>query len=218
MSKYLAIALVMTALIGAGAALFQNKPVAAQAKQSQGKPATAQEKQSGGAAFTPDGKMKLPTGYREWVFLGSPLTPNALNGGKATFPEFHNVYVERRNFDAYQKTGDFPEGTVLVKELVLLEKPAFPDGSQQAPSGRGYFDGKFNCMDVSVKDTKKYAKTNGWGYYTFGHHPEPCEATAEEKPVAECAGCHLANVAKTDMTYIQFYPVLQEKGTGAKAK
>jgi hypothetical protein len=206
MRKYLGTALVVAALIGASATVFHNGPFAQQAKQP------------GGAQYTPDGKMKIPTGYREWVFLGSPLTPNALNGGQATFPEFHNVYVERKNFDAYQKTGDFPDGTVLVKELVRLEKPTFPDGSQQAPSGRGYFDGKFNCMDVSVKDTKKYAKTNGWGYYTFGHHPEPCEATAEEKPVSECAGCHIANVAKTDMTYIQFYPVLQEKGTGAKAK
>jgi len=205
-TKYLATALIMTALIGAGAAIFHNGPFAQQAKQP------------GGAQFTPDGKMKLPTGYREWVFIGSPLTPNALNGGKASFPEFHNVYVERRNFDAYQKTGTFPEGTVLVKELVLLQKPTFPDGSQQAPSGRGYFDGNFNCMDVSVKDTKKYAKTNGWGYFTFGHHPEPCEATAAESSAAECAGCHIANVAKTDMTYVQFYPVLQAKTTGAKAK
>ena len=206
MSKYLATALIMTALIGVGAVIFDNGPFAQQAKQP------------GGAQFTPDGKMKLPTGYREWVFIGSPLTPNALNGGKASFPEFHNVYVERRNFDAYQKTGTFPEGTVLVKELVLLQKPTFPDGSQQAPSGRGYFQGAFNCMDVSVKDTKKYAKTNGWGYYTFGHHAEPCEATSAESSAAECAGCHIANVAKTDMTYVQFYPVLQAKTTGAKAK
>lgn len=206
MRRYLGTALVIAALIGASSAVFHNGPFAQQAKKP------------GGAQFTPDGKMKLPTAYREWVFIGSPLTPNALNGGNASFPEFHNVYVERSNFDAYMKTGTFPEGTVLVKELVLLQKPTFPDGSQQEPSGRGYFQGNFNCMDVSVKDTKKYAKTNGWGYYTFGHHPEPCEATAAEKPVAECAGCHLANVAKTDMTYVQFYPVLREKGTGAKAK
>src|SRR6516225_1618300 len=189
MRKYLGTALLMAALIGAGAAIFHNGPFAQQAKQP------------GGAQFTPDGKMKLPTGYREWVFIGSPLTPNALNGGKASFPEFHDVYVERKNFDAYMKTGTFPEGTVLVKELVLLQKPTYPDGSQQEPSGRGFFDGNFNCMDVSVKDTKKYAKTNGWGYYTFGHHPEPCEATAAKSSVGEFDGCHLANVVKTDMTW-----------------
>ena len=200
MRKYLGTASVVAALIGASAAVSHNGSFAQQAKQP------------GGAQYTPDGKMKVPTGYREWMFLGSPLTPNALNGGKASFPEFHNVYVERSNFDAYMKTGTFPEGTVLVKELVLLQKPTFPDGSQQEPSGRGYFDGAFNGMDVSVKDSKKFTKSNGWGYFTFGHHALPYEPTAAESSLAECAGCHLANVAKTDMTYVQFYPVLQEKG------
>ena len=200
MRKYLGTALVVAALIGASAAVSHNGAFAQQAKQP------------GGAQYTPDGKMKIPTGYREWMFLGSPLTPNALNGGKASFPEFHNVYVERSNFDAYMKTGTFPEGTVLVKELVLLQKPTFPDGSQQEPSGRGYFDGAFNGMDVSVKDSKKFTKSNGWGYFTFGHHALPYEPTAAESSVADCAGCHLGNVAKTDMTWVQFYPVLHEKG------
>src|SRR5262245_3585171 len=206
MGKYLGTALVIAALIGANAAVYHSGPF------------TQQANEPGGAQLPPDGKMKLPTGYRDWVSLASPLTPNALNGGNASFHEFHNVYVERSNFDAYMKTGTFPEGTVLVKELVLLQKPTFPDGSQPEPSGRGYFQGNFNCMDVSVKDAKKYAESNGWGYYTFGHHPEPCEATAAKSSVTECAGCHLANVAKTDMTYVQFYPVLRGKGTGAKAK
>ena len=54
MSKHLGTALVVTALICAGAIIFHNGPLAQQAK----KPA--------GAQYTPDGKMKLPTGYREW--------------------------------------------------------------------------------------------------------------------------------------------------------
>jgi hypothetical protein len=33
------------------------------------------------------------------VFVGSPLTPNALNGGKANFPEFHNVYIEPGSYE-----------------------------------------------------------------------------------------------------------------------
>jgi Cytochrome P460 len=209
MRKYLATALAMAALIGAGAVIFHNNPVAAQAKQSHNKPTMAQAEQSGGAVFTPDGKMKLPTGYREWVFIGAPVTPNALNNGEASFPEFHDVYVEKRNFDVYEKTGDFPEGTVIVKELVLDLKGTFPDGSRTEPSGRGYFEGEFNGMDVSVKDSKRFAGTHGWGYFTFGHHAEPYEQTAAEAPTSECAGCHIANVAKTDMTYVQFYPVLR---------
>lgn len=165
------------------------------------------------AQFTTDGKLKLPVGFRRWVFLGAPLTPNALNDGEANFPEFHHVYVEERNLDIYLRTGSFPEGTVLIKELTRVLKPAFPDGSRTEPSGRGYFNGELNGIDASVKDSKRFAKTNGWGYFTFGHHPMPYAQTASESPVSECAGCHLANVAKTDMTWVQFYPLLRDRPT-----
>jgi len=80
------------------------------------------------AVFDSSGKMELPTGYRAWGFVGAPLTPNGLNNGKANFPEYHNVYVEKKNVDAYLKTGEFPEGTVIVKELTLVLNPDFPDG------------------------------------------------------------------------------------------
>jgi mono/diheme cytochrome c family protein len=30
-------------------------------------------------------------------------------------------------------------------------------------------------------------------------------------PVSECAGCHMANIAKADMTWVQFYPLLRDK-------
>src|SRR5579872_769604 len=175
------------------------------------KPVVAAQSEQSSAVFDADGKLELPTGFRKWVFVGAPLTPNALNHGKANFPEYHHVYIERKNVDVYLKTGQFPEGTVIVKELTRLLNPAFPDGSRTEPSGRGFFNGAFNGIDLSVKDSKRFAKTNGWGFFSFGHHPEPYEATSAEKSVSECAGCHIANVAKTDMTWIQFYPLLHKR-------
>jgi hypothetical protein len=156
-------------------------------------------------------KLSAIAGFRKWVFVGAPLTPNGLNNGKASFPEFHNVYIEERNVDAYMKTGDFPEGTIIVKELQLVLNPTFPDGSRQEPSGRGFFGGAVNGIDAMVKDSKRFAKTNDWGFFTFGHHALPYEQTAAEKSKDECAGCHIANVAKTDMTWVQFYPLLRDK-------
>jgi Cytochrome P460 len=196
--QYLAATLIGIAVIGATLALLRARSVDAQGKRST-------------AVFTSDGKMQLPTGYRAWVFLGAPLTPNALNNGNANFPEYHHVYVEKENVDAYLKTGDFPEGTVIVKELTRVLSPTFPDGSRTEPSGRGYFNGEYNGIDVTVKDTKKFAKTNGWGFFTFGHHPLPYDKTAAEKSESECAFCHTAYVAKTDMTWVQFYPLLRDK-------
>jgi hypothetical protein len=167
--------------------------------------------QNSSAVFTLDGKLNLPTGFRNWVFVGGPVTPNGLNDGHANFPEFHNVYVEARNLDVYKKTGKFPEGTLIVKELTLVLKATFPDGSRTEPSGRGFFNGAFNGIDATVKDSKRFSKTNGWGFFTFGHHALPYAKSAAEASVGECAGCHMANVANTDMTWVQFYPLLRDK-------
>jgi hypothetical protein len=169
----------------------------------------AADTQHSTAVFDSDGKLKLPTGYRRWVFVGAPLTPNGLNNGKAGFPEYHHIYVEEKNLDVYLKTGSFPEGTVIVKELTRVLNPTFPDGSRTEPSGRGYFNGEFNGMDVTIKDSKRFANTNGWGFFNFGHHSLPYAESAKEASAAECAGCHASFVAKTDMTWVQFYPILR---------
>ncbi|MFL6849335.1 MAG: cytochrome P460 family protein [Sphingomicrobium sp.] len=159
--------------------------------------------------YLPDGQLVLPKNWRSWVFVGAPLTPNALNNGKASFPEFHNVYIEPGSYAIYKRTGVFPEGTILFKELQLTLPPfEFPDGSRIEPSGRGYFGGKFNGADVGVKDTKRYADTGGWGYYNF-HHYEPKAASATLRPKEECASCHMSN-AKKDDVWTQFYPLLDD--------
>jgi hypothetical protein len=198
MRRYLLTMIVGVGLVAATVFLLSTKPVAAQAQRST-------------AVFDSDGKLQLPTGFRRWVFVGAPLTPNGLNNGKAGFPEYHHVYVEAKNVDAYLKTGSFPEGTVIVKELTRVLSPMFPDGSRNEPSGRGFFNGEYNGIDLTVKDSKRFAKTNGWGFFTYGHHPLPYAKSAAESPVSECAGCHIANVAKTDMTWVQFYPLLRDK-------
>jgi len=158
--------------------------------------------------YTKSGDLILPKNFHEWVFVGSPLTSNGLSGGKANFPEFHNVYIEPGSYEIYKKTGEFPEGTIFFKELQLTVPGTNPDGSRTEASGRGYFPGKLNGADVTVKDSKRYADTGGWGYFNFNHH-EPKAATAQARPKAECAFCHMAS-AKKDDVWTQFYPLLDK--------
>jgi hypothetical protein len=159
--------------------------------------------------YTASGDMKLPTNWRQWIFVGDPLTPDALNGGHANFPEYHNVYIEPGSYAIYKETGMFPEGTIFVKELQLTLKPEEnPDGSRTEPSGRGYFPGDFNGADVTVKDTKRFAESGGWGYFNFNHH-EPKALTAKVRSKSECAFCHIAS-AKRDEVWTQFYRILDE--------
>lgn len=159
--------------------------------------------------FNAKNELVQPKDFRGWVFIGAPFTPNGLNNGKANFPEFHNVYVQPAAFKAYRATGKWPEGTMMLKELQLVDGPAEnPDGSRLEASGRGYFPGKVNGLDVAVKDSKRFGKTKNWGYFNFNHAPPPYLAAASERPVAECAGCHIAN-AHEDMVYVKFYkPIL----------
>jgi hypothetical protein len=158
--------------------------------------------------YTASGDLILPKNFNDWVFVGSPLTPNALNGGKANFPEFHTVYIEPGSFEIYKKTSEFPEGTIFFKELQLTLPAENTDGSRTEASGRGFFPGKLNGADVTVKDSKRYADTGGWGYYNFNHH-EPKALTAKLRPKSECAFCHMAS-AKKDDVWTQFYPLLDK--------
>jgi hypothetical protein len=161
--------------------------------------------------YTATGEMILPPNniWRDWVFVGSPLTPNALNGGKAGFPEYHNVYIQPWAYATYKKTNEFSEGTIMFKELQLTLGPAEnPDGSQTEPSGRGYFPGAYNGADVTTKDSKRFADTGGWGYFNF-NHSEPKAATAKVMPRDRCAFCHIAG-AKKDQVWTQFYRLLDQ--------
>ena len=158
--------------------------------------------------YTASGDLVLPKNFHEWVYVGSPLTPNALNGGEAGFPEFHNVYIEPGSYEIYKRTNQFPEGTILFKELQLTLPAENPDGSRTEASGRGYFPGKLNGADVTVKDSKRLAETNGWGYFNFNHH-EPKAPTAKARANDECAFCHRAS-AKKDDVWTQFYPLLDK--------
>lgn len=156
-------------------------------------------------AFNAKGELVQPKDFRSWYFVGAPLTPHGLNNGKANFPEFHNVYIQPAALKAYRATGKWPEGTMFVKELQLVGgEKEFPDGSHLEPSGRGYFPGAAAGLDVAVKDSKRFGKTKNWGFFNFNHTAPPYLPAAAERPVAECAGCHIAN-AHEDMIYVNLY-------------
>ena len=160
------------------------------------------------ARFNSSGALIRPAGWREWIFVGSPLTPNSLNGGNAAFPEFHSVYIDPESWAHYKKTGKFREGTMFAKELTLV-------GDTSGTSGIGFFNGALQGFEIAHKDSKRYSKdSDGWAYYSFGHQPEPYADTAKAFPNAACANCHTAAAAE-DMVFTQYYPILNAaKGAG----
>ena len=159
-----------------------------------------------------EGALLQPKEFRAlWVYLGSPLTPNAMNDGAAGFPEYHNVYVEPSAFAHFSDTGEWPEGTQIVKELTTIYQNDndASTGASSEVSGVGYQQGEFNGLELTVKDTTRFAdQPGGWAYFSFGHHAPPYAETAAAFPAEACNACHEAN-AGTDFVFTQFYPVLR---------
>ncbi len=164
--------------------------------------------------FDQEGNLIRPEGYREWIHVGTPVTPNDMNDGKAPFPEFHNVYIHPDSWKHYKKTGKFRDGTILVKELISV-------GSKAASSGAGYFMGEFIGLEATIKDAKRFPKEPGnWAYFSFTPEGSPMldkkwvskGSAMKDKspafPTGVCAACHVATAAE-DMVFTQYYPVLR---------
>ena len=157
-----------------------------------------------------DGQLERPTGYREWVYVGTPLTPNDMNNGKAAFPEFHNVYIDPVSWAYWKDNGKFRDGTILVKELVSV-------GTKGAVSGNGYFQGDFIGLEATIKSSKHFPNEPGnWAYYSFSMPDhKSLSISAKPFPTSSCNACHAASAAD-DFVFTQHYPVLRgAKGLGS---
>ena len=167
---------------------------------------------AGEAFVIKEGELIRPTGYREWIYVGTPVTPNDMNNGKAAFPEHHNVYIDPKSWKHWKKTGEFREGTILMKELVSV-------GSKAAVSGQGYFMGEFVGLEATIKSKKHFPDEPGnWAYYSFSSKDHKTLADkAKPFPTKSCNGCH-AGAAADDFVFTQYYPVLSAgKGKGKAA-
>jgi hypothetical protein len=141
-------------------------------------------------------------GYRNWVFVGEPVTPNDMNDGNAPFPEFHSVYIDPESYAHYERTGEFRDGTILVKELVSV-------GSKAAVSGKGYFMGDFIGLEATVKSQEHFPNEPGhWAYFSFSNPGGALKDSTEAFPTESCNVCHQGN-AGDDFVFTQYYPVLR---------
>jgi len=159
-----------------------------------------------------DGELVRPTGYREWVYVGTPVTPNDMNDGQAAFPEHHNAYIDPQSWSHWKDTGEFREDTILIKELVSV-------GTKAAVSGNGYFQGEYIGLEATIKSKAFFPDEPGnWVYYSFTTPDhQTLTATAKPFPAESCNACHAA-AAADDFVFTQFYPVLRAgKATGEAA-
>lgn len=168
---------------------------------------SASATENAAAVFEGSHTLLRPEGYREWVFVGSSTglsySPNPGSGSAGMPPMFHNVYISPTAYREYARTGEFPEGTVMVLEMAGAE-------AKQEPGLEGSYEKDFLALEASVKDSSRFE--GGWAYFSFtgpdGKLKEKAEPFSEE---AGCRKCHQERAAK-DHVFTQFYPVLRSVG------
>jgi hypothetical protein len=155
-------------------------------------------------AYAPDGQVRFPADYRQWVFLSSGVGMTYGPIGAANRmgpPTFDNVFVNPKSYREFLKTGHWPDKTMFVLEVRTSE-------SHASINKDGHFQTDIMGIEAEVKD--RSARTGEWTFYGFGDVKEPSAAVA--KPIgreASCYSCHGKNTA-VENTFVQFYPVLYD--------
>jgi len=147
--------------------------------------------------YTADGKMEFPKDYRTWVYLSTGMDMSYQEGGGN--PDNHifdSVFVNREAYEHFQKTGHWPDKTVMVLE-------ARKGASKGSINKRGQFQTERLGAEIHVKDEARFKATGGWAFFGFGDE-QPAPMT---NPGAGCIRCHEAHGA-VDTTFVQFYPTL----------
>ena len=146
-----------------------------------------------GLVYTADGKLNFPASYRAWVFLSSGLDMSYTTSAQPNAHSFTNVFVNPGSYAEFQKTGTWPDKTVLVLEVRRGE-------TNSSINQRGQIQTDIVQTEVHLKD----AARGGWAFYGFRDQSAPATMIAR---TADCYSCHQANGA-VDTTFVQFYPTL----------
>ncbi len=152
--------------------------------------------------YAPNGQLKFPADYRQWVFLSSGVGmtygPLAAAGRQGP-PMFDNVFVNPGAYKAFLTTGRWPDQSMFILEVRTSE-------SHASINKDGHFQTSIMGIEAEVKD--KSAKTGEWTFYAFGDSKNPAPAGALARN-ATCYTCHGASTA-VENTFVQFYPVLYD--------
>ncbi|MBW8183463.1 cytochrome P460 family protein [Shewanella sp. NR704-98] len=148
------------------------------------------------------GNISFPANYRSTMeHLGSWFVPTGGASG------FHHVYTERESVAYFQQHGVFPDGAVLVKELLVSEANNYTTGE-----GVHSANGEYKQWFVMVKDSQNRFADNpvwgeGWGWALFKPGNTSKNLATDYK--ADCLACHVP-AKETDWIYTQAYPALSE--------
>ena len=147
-----------------------------------------------GHAVSPVFGVAIPAGYRDWAVISV-----AHEAGKN-----NDIRVIVGNDIAIKAFRDglrpFPDGAIIGR----LAWDYVPSAENNAIFGQAqsFVAGPATNIQFSVKDAKKYADTNGWGFGQF----ENGEPNKSEALIRTCSPCHARGNKADDFVFTHYSP------------
>ena len=151
--------------------------------------------------YDQQGRLLRPEGYKTWVHVGVNLGLGYQeNTQEPTKPgQFMNVYMQPEAYRYYERTGRFPEKTMLA---LVQYKPE----NMGSIARSGLMSGQHVGLSFAVKDSEHVDES--WAYYGFATRNGFLDAT-DARPKEACYNCH-AEHGEDDNVFVQFYPLLRD--------
>jgi hypothetical protein len=126
------------------------------------------------ASFAVSGDVGLSSDFKRWEHVGTRVKTSGqsvLDRSVVVTPKMMAIYVEPSAFAEYKKTGKWPDGIQIVKELGLIkigddcDKVTF---TCSTPADAGIFKDHFIGVRMMVKDGKRFPAAPGnWVTFAF---------------------------------------------------
>ena len=138
--------------------------------------------------------VRLPHGYRDWTLIsvaheaGSNNDIRAILGNKIAVRAFR------------EGRRPFPDGAIIAR--LAWRYQSSPRNDAVFPTPQSFVAGAPINVQISVKDSRRYAATGGWGYGQF----EKGKANMDRILIQSCAACHAKLDSKSDRVFTDYAP------------
>ena len=138
--------------------------------------------------------VRVPPGYRDWAVISVAHEAGSLNDLRAILGNDVAIKAFREG------TRPFPDGAVIAR----LAWKYVPSDEDNAVFGQvqSFVAGTPTNVQFSVKDSKRYADTNGWGYGQF----DDGKPNHNEGLLRACLPCHARAPKGDDFVFTHYAP------------
>lgn len=138
--------------------------------------------------------VEIPAGYRGWQLIGVAHEAGGLNDLRAVLGNDVAAKAFREG------TRPFPDGAIIGR----LAWKHVPSVENNAIFGQvqSFVPGPATNVQFSVKDSRRYASTGGWGYGQF----EDGKPNRSEALLETCFPCHKRAPESDDFVFTRYAP------------